>query len=56
MIAHAASRKYAIIWLNDRDLLWCRAALLSGTILSPPMLARLLIGSPETVLVHYRVL
>jgi hypothetical protein len=46
-----ASRKYAMNMADRELLLWCRAVIyLSGTILSSTMLARLLIGSPETVL------
>jgi hypothetical protein len=49
LLAYAAKRHE--IWLNDRELCVVQGCnLFSGTILSPPMLARLLIGSPETVL------
>jgi hypothetical protein len=55
MIRYAATSTL-LIWLNDRELLLWRRAVLSLTILAPPMLARLLIGSPETVLSALRVL
>jgi hypothetical protein len=52
MIARCRKSKYAMN-MAELESFWCCSAgysLLSGTILSPPMLARLLIGSPETVL------
>jgi hypothetical protein len=44
--------KYVSIWLNDRELLLWRRAVLYLRHYSK-RLHRLLIGSPETVLVHY---
>jgi DNA-binding CsgD family transcriptional regulator len=48
MIARLCAAQVRSIWLNDRELLWRRAVLYSGHY--SKQLARLLIGSPETVL------
>jgi hypothetical protein len=51
MIARLMPPRTLLIWLNDRDFCYgAGCSLLSGTILNPPVLARLLMGLLETVL------